>query len=85
MVSGSEAGGPSALDVSPGLLLRAKVPWLYNPRTKIAISYEDPESIAAKAKYVVQKKLGGIMFWDLGQDDSKSTLLQAVHQAFSGD
>jgi chitinase len=64
---------------------QAKVPWLYNRRTKIAISYEDPESIAAKAKYVFQKKLGGIMFWDLGQDDSKSTLLEAVHQALAGD
>jgi chitinase len=64
---------------------QAKVPWLYNQRTKIAISYEDPESIAAKAKYVVQKKLGGIMFWDLGQDDGQSTLLEAVNKALAGD
>jgi chitinase len=64
---------------------QAKVPWLYNPKTKIAISYEDAESIAAKAKYVIQKKLGGIMFWDLGQDDGKSTLLDAIDKGLAGD
>jgi hypothetical protein len=53
-----------------------KVPWLYNKTTKIMISYEDPQSITIKAKYVIQKHLGGMMFWDLGQDDSKSTLLE---------
>lgn len=57
-----------------------KVPWLYNKVTKIMISYEDPESIAVKAKYVIQKHLGGMMFWDLGQDDSKSTLLDTIHK-----
>jgi chitinase len=64
---------------------QAEVPWLYNPKTKIAISYEDAESIAAKAKYVIQKKLGGIMFWDLGQDDSRSTLLDAINKALAKD
>ncbi|HEX7893604.1 MAG TPA: glycoside hydrolase family 18 protein [Terriglobales bacterium] len=64
---------------------QAKVPWLYNKKTRIAISYEDPESITAKAKYVIQKKLGGIMFWDLGQDDSKSTLLNAIDTGLAGE
>jgi chitinase len=58
---------------------QVKVPWLYNEKTKIMISYEDPESITAKANYVIQKQLGGMMFWDLGQDDSKSTLLNTIH------
>ena len=63
---------------------QAKVPWLYNKETKITISYEDADSIAAKAKYVIQKQLGGIMFWDLGQDDSKSTLLNAIDKGLAG-
>jgi chitinase len=63
---------------------QAKVPWLYNQETKITISYEDADSIAAKAKYVIQKQLGGIMFWDLGQDDSKSTLLNAIDKGLAG-
>ena len=61
------------------------MPWLYNQQTKIAISYEDAESIAAKGGYVLQKKLGGIMFWDLGQDDRESTLLEAVNKAMAQD
>jgi len=63
---------------------QVKVPWLYNKETKIMISYEDPESIAVKAHYVIQRRLGGMMFWDLGQDDSKSTLLGTIHQQLSG-
>lgn len=63
---------------------QAKVPWLYNKETKIMISYEDPESITAKAKYVMQKHLGGMMFWDLGQDDGKSTLLDTIHSQLGG-
>ena len=62
---------------------QAKVPWLYNPRTKIMVSFEDPESIAVKARYVIQRQLGGIMFWDLGQDDSQSNLLKAVEKGFA--
>jgi chitinase len=64
---------------------QAKVPWLYNQATKIMISYEDADSIAAKAKYVRQKLLGGIMFWDLGQDDKKGTLLHAINKGLAGD
>jgi chitinase len=63
---------------------QVKVPWLYNKSTKIMISYEDPQSIAVKARYVIEKHLGGIMFWDLGQDDRKSTLLSAIHQQLDG-
>jgi chitinase len=62
-----------------------KVPWLYGKATKTMISYEDPESIAEKAKYVIEKHLGGMMFWDLGQDDTKSTLLNAIHRDLDDD
>ena len=64
---------------------QVKVPWLYKKETKIMVSYEDPESIAAKAKYVIQKHLGGMMFWDLGQDDSRSSLLSAIREHLGRD
>jgi len=64
---------------------QVKVPWLYSKATKTMISYEDPESIAVKAKYVIAKHLGGMMFWDLGQDDTKSTLLNAIHRDLGDD
>jgi chitinase len=44
------------------------------------ISYEDSESIAQKAKYIIQRNLGGMMFWDLGQDDEGATLLESIYQ-----
>jgi chitinase len=59
---------------------RVEVPWLYSKETKIMISYEDPESITRKAKYIVQRNLGGMMFWDLGQDDEHATLLESIYQ-----
>ncbi len=64
---------------------QVKVPWLYKKETKIMISYEDSESIAAKARYVIQRNLGGMMFWDLGQDDSKSSLLGAIYKQLGHD
>jgi chitinase len=64
---------------------QVKVPWLYNKQTKIMISYEDRQSIAIKAHYVIQKHLGGMMFWDFGQDDSKSTLLGTIYKEFHGE
>jgi chitinase len=58
----------------------AKVPWLYSNETKTMISYEDAESIAYKADYALKQNLGGMMFWDIAQDDGRSTLLNAIYQ-----
>jgi len=57
----------------------AKVPWLYSRKTKAMISYEDAESLTAKADYVLKKDLAGIMFWDIAQDDSRFTLLNTIY------
>lgn len=45
-----------------------QVPYLYNPSSKIFISYEDPQSITAKATYIKNRSLGGAMIWDLSED-----------------
>jgi len=45
------------------------------------ISYEDPESVTAKAKYTVARGLGGAMVWELGSDDNSATLLNALASA----
>jgi len=47
---------------------RAKAPYLWNSAARTFITYEDPQSIAIKADYVKSHHLGGIMFWELGQD-----------------
>jgi chitinase len=57
----------------------AKVPWLYDEKSGIMISYDDPESLKHKAEYVNKHNLGGVMFWDLSADDSKASLLTTLH------
>lgn len=58
----------------------AQVPWLYDPRAGLMISYDDPESIRAKAAYVQSHELGGIMIWELSQDGGE--LLRVVAEEF---
>jgi chitinase len=55
----------------------ASVPYLYNADKQIFVSYEDPESLAAKCKYVKKQHLKGVMFWDYESDPS-GALLDAV-------
>jgi chitinase len=55
----------------------ASVPYLYNPDQKIFVSYEDPESLALKCKYVLDHNLRGIMFWDYAADPT-GALLDAI-------
>lgn len=56
---------------------RADAPYLWNPTTRSLIVYDDPASLAAKADYVKLHHLGGIMFWQAGQDDD-GELLTAI-------
>ena len=57
--------------------VRARAPYLWNVSTRTFISYDDPESIAGKAAYARQNRLGGVMFWELSQDRN-GELLNAV-------
>jgi chitinase len=56
----------------------ASVPFLYNPQTQVFVTYEDPQSLAAKCRFVNQHSLGGVMFWEYF-NDSTGILLDAVH------
>jgi chitinase len=63
---------------------KSSVPFLYNAEKHIFVSYEDPESAAAKCAYVKAHHLGGVMFWDYESDPS-GTLLHAIRKALDGD
>jgi chitinase len=52
----------------------AQAPWLWNARTRSFISYDDPQSIAAKAAYAKEQHLGGIMYWEQSLDPSGELL-----------
>jgi chitinase len=47
---------------------RARAAFLWNGASKTFITYDDPEAIRAKAEYVRDNRLGGMMFWELSQD-----------------
>lgn len=45
-----------------------KVPFLYNAVQNKFITYDDTQSIDAKAQYILTKNLAGAMIWELSQD-----------------
>ena len=57
----------------------AQAPWLWNAEARRFISYDDPQSIAAKAAYVKAMHLGGIMYWEQNLDPS-GELLEAIRR-----
>jgi chitinase len=56
---------------------QARAPWLWNPKTHTFVSYDDPESIAAKAAFVKAQHFGGIMYWEQELDPTDE-LLDAI-------
>lgn len=52
----------------------ASVPYLYNASTHVFISYDDPQSMALKCRYVRKHHLAGIMFWSYSADPSGALL-----------
>ena len=60
----------------------AKAPFMYNEIDSIMVSYDDTVSVRLKTEYTKQKGLGGIMFWELGNDTKEDNgLLDAIYQA----
>ncbi|KAJ2823625.1 hypothetical protein GGI24_003634, partial [Coemansia furcata] len=57
-------------------------PWLFNKDTKDFISYDDMTSISAKAEYVAEKGLAGVMVWPI-TNDYENELVNAVLVAFN--
>ncbi len=61
----------------------AKAPFLFNGSE--FLSYDDSESIRHKCAYVLEKELGGIMYWEHGCDNTHSLLkVMAEHLADRG-
>lgn len=54
---------------------KAKAPYQYNAVKRLFATYDDKRSIKEKTKFIRRKKLGGIMFWELGQDLKKDGLV----------
>lgn len=60
----------------------AEAPYMYNAEDSLFLSYDDTVSVAMKTKYTMDKGLGGIMFWELGNDTKEEgSLLGAIYKA----
>ncbi|GAB5590277.1 hypothetical protein Unana1_05177 [Umbelopsis nana] len=57
-------------------------PWLFNPTTKMYISYDDTVSLAAKVNFALCKGLAGAMVWDVSNDNGE--LLAVVNTVKTG-
>jgi chitinase len=58
----------------------AKAPYMYNASKKLFATFDDKRSMELKTKYVIDQKLGGIMFWQLGGDTYTNGLLHTIDQ-----
>jgi chitinase len=59
----------------------SQAPWLFDGDA--FWTYDDPVSVGFKASYARDAGLGGLMIWELGDDDS-AVLLRAAHKALLG-
>jgi chitinase len=56
----------------------AQAPYMYNPAKKLFVTYDDTLSVRLKSRYAIDKKLGGIMFWQLPEDKFTDGLLDVI-------
>jgi chitinase len=56
----------------------ANSPYAYDSINKIFATFDDHKSIKLKSKYALEKKLGGIMFWQLMNDKKQNGLLKTM-------
>ena len=52
----------------------ASAPYLWNPDTRVFISYENPKSIGLKVDYIKEQGLSGAMFWEYSNDHEQQLL-----------
>lgn len=63
----------------------ANAPYIYNPGNGIFITFDDKRSVALKTRYAIDNKLGGIMFWQLGNDAFSDGLLDTIDRVKKGE
>ncbi|OAB36098.1 glycoside hydrolase [Paenibacillus glacialis] len=56
----------------------AKVAYVYNPETKIFISYNDKESMMYSAAFLKSLDIAGVMSWDISGDRNKTLTTELV-------
>ncbi len=62
----------------------SRAPYAYSAERREFATFDDAESLAGKTRYALENNLGGIMFWQLTDDRSDGSLLQAIWEAKAG-
>ena len=62
---------------------RSMAPYQYNNTKNLFATFDDPQSIKAKTKFVRRKKLGGVMFWELSDDKPSEGLVEEIEKGLS--
>jgi chitinase len=57
---------------------KAKAPYQYSASKNLFATFDDPQSIGEKTKFVRRKKLGGVMFWELSDDKYSGGLVDEI-------
>jgi chitinase len=52
----------------------AQAPYLWNAERRVFVTYDDPESLRLKSRYIVDKGLAGVMFWEYSSDPTRALL-----------
>lgn len=58
----------------------AQAPYMFNEKEKLYVTFDDIRSMKLKAQYSIDKKLNGIMFWQLAEDKYRGGLLDAIDE-----
>lgn len=57
----------------------AKAPYLFNPTSRVFITYDDEESVGLKAAYAAAHGFRGFMCWSMDADSEGDLLLRELH------
>ncbi len=80
-------GLPQYLSENPGFVEywddEAQAPYWYNKDLQLFFTHDNRKSLALKTKYVLENRLGGIMFWHLGEDVAEGGLLHAISETLN--
>ena len=58
----------------------AKAPYLWKTDEGRVVTYDDPDSLKEKCRFIKKRNLGGVMFWEYAGDDANHTLLRTLHE-----
>ncbi|GKT43536.1 chitinase A1 [Colletotrichum spaethianum] len=74
-----ETGKPRQ-NIATGYDNCSQTPYLYNETAQVWVSYDNPESLTAKGRYITSSKLAGFALWEAG-GDYHNILIDAIRSA----